>query len=278
MRSGGIWITGAGGLIGNYLVQTAARYCPGRRIIPLTRPELELTDLEAVRSHWRRDQPGAIVHCAAMSRSPECQKAPDLARKVNVEATANLAELAAAVPFVFISTDLVFDGRAGNYVETAPVNPLSVYAQTKAAAERLILANPLHSVVRTSLNSGVSPTHDRGLDEQLLKSWKAGNILTLFTDEFRSPIPAEITARAVWELLAKSKTGLYHIAGSERLSRWQIGQILAARWPSLKASLQPGSITEWKGAPREAFLSFPLPRWSEYWPKAEAPEPPEPWK
>src|SRR5262249_25601370 len=155
------------------------------------------------------------IHCAALSRSPACEAEPSLARRLNVDVTARLARLATEIPFIFFSTDLVFDGRKGNYEEAAEVNPLSVYAETKVEAERVVLANPKHTVIRTSLNCGSSPSGDRGLDEQLCQAWRAGKVLRLFTDEFRCPIPAELTARGVWELAARKQTGLFHLAGSE---------------------------------------------------------------
>ena len=155
--------------------------------------------------------------------------------------------------------------------ESAPVNPLSVYAATKVAAEQILLANPSHTIIRTSLNGGTSPTGNRGFNEQMRRAWQAGQTLRLFTDEFRSPIPAEVTARAIWELAALNQAGLYHVAGSERLSRWQIGQLLAARWPELKPKIEPGSLKEYAGAPRapdtslncakaQKLLSFPPAR------------------
>src|SRR4029079_11562981 len=120
---------------------------------------------------------------------------PALAHRTNVDATALLAELAADIPFVFFSTDVVFDGRAGNYDESAPVNPLSVYARTKADAERVLLPNPKHTVIRTSLNFGSSPSGRSAWNEQLREAFTRGETLKLFTDEFRCPIPAMITAR-----------------------------------------------------------------------------------
>jgi dTDP-4-dehydrorhamnose reductase len=270
-----VWITGAGGLIGHYLFQTAAEYAPGISVIGLTRPELDLTDFAAVRQRFNRERPRAVIHCAALSRSPDCQANPELARKLNVEVTAMLAELAEPTAFFFFSTDLVFDGRQGNYDERASVNPLSVYAQTKVEAEKLVLARPQHTVIRTSLNGGRSPTGDRGFNEQLRKAWTTGKALTLFTDEFRCPIAAQVTARAVWELLHKNCPGLFHLAGAERLSRWQIGQLLAARWPALHPQLVPGSAADYSGAPRapdtslncekiQKVLSFRLPGLSEW--------------
>jgi dTDP-4-dehydrorhamnose reductase len=273
MAASTIWVTGAGGLIGNYLVQTARQSLPGEVIIPIDRAQLDLTDFVAVRDAFRKQNPALIVHCAALSRSPDCQANPALAHKVNVESTAALSELANRL--VFFSTDLVFDGKLGNYDESSAVNPLSIYAETKAAGERIVLANPNHLVIRTSLNCGTFPTQDRGFDEQLVNAWRSGQTLRLFTDEFRSPIPAEITARAVWELVTMQKTGIYHVAGAERLSRWQIGQLIAARRPDANSQIQPASLKEYQGAPRapdtslnctkaQAALSFPLPRFSDW--------------
>ena len=120
-----IWITGAAGLIGNYLVQTAPRFVPAARIRGLTRADVELSDFEAVRAAFKKDAPQLIIHCAALAHTPTCEKNPALAHKMNVEVTAVLAELAVDIPLFFFSTDLVFDGLASNYDELAAVNPLS---------------------------------------------------------------------------------------------------------------------------------------------------------
>src|SRR6185436_18762811 len=152
------WVTGAGGLIGHQLVELAPRFAPAWRVIGLTRAEVDLTDAASVHARFLSDKPSLVIHCAAISKSPVCQSDPALARKVNVDVTTHLAELAAAIPFFFFSTDLVFDGSKGDYDESAPVNPLSVYGDTKVAAETVVLANPRHTVLRTSLNGGVSPT------------------------------------------------------------------------------------------------------------------------
>src|ERR1035441_6342061 len=131
---------------------------PDAKVVGLTRERLDLTDFSAVRAEFRRQKPHLVIHFAALSRSPECEADPALARKLNVEVTALLAELAAEIPFIFLSSDLVFDGHDGHYIENAPVNPLSVYAATKVAAEQILLANPNHTIIRTSLNGGTSPT------------------------------------------------------------------------------------------------------------------------
>jgi len=270
MDEGPVWITGAGGLIGHYLVETAAQALPGARIVGLTRAELDLADFPAVRREFHRQRPALVIHCAGLSRSPDCQANPGRAYLLNVQATVLLAELAAAIPLLFFSSDLVFDGQTGHYDETAPVNPLSVYGETKVLAEQAVLANPRHTVIRTSLNGGTSPRGGRAFNEALRRAFAEGQTLRLFTDEFRSPIHARVTARAVWELAARNSPGLYHVAGSQRLSRLEMGRLVAARWPALNPRIVPASSQEYPGAPRppdtsldcakaQARLSFPLP-------------------
>jgi dTDP-4-dehydrorhamnose reductase len=270
MLEGPVWITGAGGLIGHYLLETAAQALPGASIVGLTRAELDLADFPAVRREFQRQRPALVIHCAGLSRSPDCQADPGRAYLVNVQATAVLAELAAAIPLVLFSSDLVFDGKAGHYDESAPVNPLSVYGETKVLAEQAVLANPRHTVIRTSLNGGASPRGGRAFNEELRRAFAEGQTLRLFSDEFRSPIHARVTARAVWELAARNSPGLYHVAGSQRLSRLEMGRLVAARWPALNPRIVPASIQEYAGAPRppdtslncakaQARLSFPLP-------------------
>src|ERR1043165_3160562 len=133
-----VWITGAGGLIGNYLVQTAQKFAPQSQVTGLTRAQLDLTDFAAVRRVFAEQKPRLVIHCAAMSRPPACQENPELARLINVDVTRVLVESAAEIPFFFFSTDLVFDGKRGNYVETDAVNPINVYAETKVAAEEIV--------------------------------------------------------------------------------------------------------------------------------------------
>lgn len=262
-------ITGAAGLIGHYLVTTAPRWAPKWEVLGLTRQDVDLTDGGAVRRFWRGLQPQAVIHCAAQSRPGPCQQDPLLARRINVEATALLSALSSEIPFLFFSSDQVFDGFKGWYVETDPVNPLNVYGETKVEAERLVLQNPRHSVIRVGLNAGISPTGDRSFVEDMRNSVKGGKSLTLFTDEFRCPLPAGMTARAIWELIDQNRPGLYHLGGAERLSRWEIGQALIPWYQELAGQTQPGSVKAYVGAPRppdlsmrcdklQALLSFPL--------------------
>jgi dTDP-4-dehydrorhamnose reductase len=99
--------------------------------------------------------------------------------------------------------------------------------------------------------------------------------MKLFTDEFRCPIPAVETARAVWDLANQNYAGLFHVAGAEKLSRWQVGQLLVQRWPEVKTKIESGSAKDFAGPPRaldtslniskvQKVLSMPLPGFGEW--------------
>jgi dTDP-4-dehydrorhamnose reductase len=249
-------ITGAAGLIGQYLVKTASRWAPEWDVRGLTRADFDLIDRSNVERTWQSIKPSTVIHCAALSRTKACEQDPEQARRINVEVTAHLAQLSQDIPFIFLSSGEVFDGRTGWYGETDEPNPINVYGQTKLEAEQAVLQNPRHTVVRIVLTAGTSATGDRSFVEDMCRAAKAGKDVTLYADEFRCPLPAGVIARAVWELADRKQPGLYHLGGSERLSRWEIGEALLPWYPELKGRLIQGSARSHIGSPRPSDLSL----------------------
>jgi dTDP-4-dehydrorhamnose reductase len=269
------WITGGNGLIGNELVRSAPECAPQWKARGVSRDDLDLLDFNAVTDLFRREQPGLIIHCAAIAQFPACQANPELAQRTNVDLTRHLVQLGADIPFVFFSTDLVFDGNKGNYTEEDAPNPLSIYGRTKAEAEEIVRKHPRHIIVRLSLTGGHSRNGKRGFNEEMRNAWRAGRTLNLFVDEYRCPSSADVMARAVWDLVAKGARGTFHLCGAERLSRFDIGQLLARKHPDLNPRIDPGSRKDYKGPPRppdtsmncakaQSLLSFEIPRFSDW--------------
>ena len=249
-------ITGAAGLIGQYLLNAAPRWAPDWNVQGLSRADLDLTDRANVERTWQSIKPNAVIHCAALSRTKDCEQDPEAARRINVEATAHLVKLSRDIPFIFLSSGEVFDGKTGWYVETDEPNPINVYGKTKLEAERVVLQNPRHTVVRIVLTAGTSQNGDRSFVEDMCRTAKAGKDVTLYADEFRCPLPAGVIARVIWELVDRKQPGLYHLGGSERLSRWEIGETLLPWCPELKGYLKKGSARNHVGSPRPADLSL----------------------
>jgi dTDP-4-dehydrorhamnose reductase len=269
------WITGAGGLIGAEIVRTAKEMNLPWLIRGLTREDFDLLNFSEMQAAFRRDKPALIIHCAALSRSPACEANPALARKANVEVTRHLAELCADGMFYFFSTDLIFDGEKGDYREEDTPNPLMVYGETKLEGEAVVSQHPHHLILRISLTGGISACGDRGFNEETRNAWRAGKSLKLFTDEFRCPMDASIPARAIWELASQHAVGTYHLNGAERLSRYEIGNLLAERYSNFSPTIEPTSRRNYTGAPRPADtslncdkisrqLSFAIPKFSEW--------------
>jgi dTDP-4-dehydrorhamnose reductase len=249
-------ITGAGGLIGQYLVKTARRWVPDWDVRGLTRADLDLTDYVTVERTWKSIKPSAVIHCAAVSRTKDCERDPEQAHRINVKATAHLAQLSRDIPFIFLSSGEVFDGTTGWYSETDAPNPINVYGKTKLEAEQTVLQTPRHTVVRIVLTAGTSHIGDRSFVEDMCRVARGGNDVTLYSDEFRCPLPAGVIARALWELLSHDRPGLYHLGGRERLSRWELGQALLPWYPELRGRLVKGSARDHSGVPRPADLSL----------------------
>jgi dTDP-4-dehydrorhamnose reductase len=243
-------------LIGQYLVKTASRWASDWHVQGLSRAELDLTEASKVEARIHALKPDLLIHCAALSRTKDCEQDPELARRINVEATARLAQLSQGIPFIFLSSGEVFDGKTGWYSETDEPNPINVYGETKLEAERAVLQNPLHTVVRIVLTAGTSETGDRSFVENMCRTAQAGKDVTLYADEFRCPLPAAVIARTIWELIDCKKPGLYHLGGSDRLSRWEIGEALLPWYPELQGRLVQSSARNHVGSPRPSDLSL----------------------
>jgi len=178
---------------------------------------LDVSSPSAVRSLVERERPGAVFYVAY-------DKAD---RAITVDAARAAASAATSVGarVVLTSTDLVFDGRAGNYDENAPAAPVLPYGQMKLEAEAAVRdAAPGAVILRPSLlvgESGINlrPSYECG---QLMR----GQPTDLYSDEWRSPVHVDDVAKIAWELCSMDVAGPYHVGGPERLSRLELGRVL----------------------------------------------------
>jgi len=177
-------------------------------------------------------EPDVVVHTAGLTSVEACEADPALAHHVNVELAAHVAEACAArgVRMVHVSTDHLVGGGAARATEADPIAPQNVYASTKADAETSVLALlPDALVIRTNFY-GWGPSYRWSFSEQMVQSLRHGQPLTLFSDVFYTPILAEALIDAVHALLDRRATGVLHVVGDDRLSKFDFGHRLARQF------------------------------------------------
>jgi len=277
-------VTGATGQLGSHVVRRlAADPAVGALLALARRPDvgtpgvavqcLDLADFDAVQSTVREFAPSHIIHLAAMTAVADCWQRPAEAECVNVAATRVLAEAADGARVVFSSTDMVFDGTAAPYREADPPRPLSHYGRTKAAAERVLVEFPNTLVVRIPLMYGFAYAPRNTTFSQQMAALRAGTPLRLFTDEYRTPIWLADAARALIALARSDLTGVIHIAGPQRLSRYELVAQCARVLGLPTAHLVPISRLDIPAPePRPADLSLDGGRFNELFPDL-APQP-----
>ena len=237
-------VTGASGYLGRHLV---ARAGSAWRLVGthLSRPpppglesyRLDIRDAAATGTLLDELRPEVVLHTAYRQHEPA----------VNLEGTRNLAVACEPIGarLVFVSTDLVFDGRRGWYRETDPPSPIEPYGASKAAAEREVLQRG-GAVARTSLIFGFDPL-DPITSRLVVRPLRSGERSRLFVDEFRCPAYAPDLADALLELARGHPSagsgqvfrGLLHLAGPQRLSRYEFGVKLAKALGLDPAGLEP---------------------------------------
>lgn len=207
-----------------------------------------------------REVDADAVYCAAaMTHVDGCESAPDRAMRINCHAPAVLAGAAAAaqIPFVFFSTEYIFDGKHGPYTEDAEANPISVYGKSKWMGENEVRkADPGALVLRTTVVYGFDPAGKNFL-YGLRRTCLERRPLRVPTDQISTPTYNRDLALAAIRLVQERATGVFHVCGAERLSRYEFA-VMAARAMGLDAGNLVGATTEQLAQPAPRPLSAGL--------------------
>lgn len=249
-----VLVTGGSGFLGGFVVrellaaghEVFATFGEHEDRVPkdesVTPIRLDLGDELSRDLAFRRAWPEAVIHTAALSELKPCEAEPERARKLNVEASAHFARMAAALGsrLVFFSTDQVFAGDRDLYAETDVPQPIHVYGQSKLDAEREVWrALPSATVLRVCLVYGISSSGDRSASERVVNELRANRRPRLFEDEIRTPVHARDVARAAVAAIVERDLQLVHVAGTTRLSRYEFGCRVARAYGLDETGIDP---------------------------------------
>ncbi len=244
-----LFVTGAGGFLGWHVCRLASAAWD---VFGICRRDLwqstagetiavDLTDFDRLDSVMCTLCPDAVIHTAAEADPNFCERHPERTRPINVEVPVHLARYCArrSIPLLFTSSDLVFDGTCAPYGETDPPAPVNIYGRQKAQAEKAVLDTwPGALVCRMPLMFGWSGSESRAFDQVLIRSIRKNRPVSLFVDEFRTPVDAQSAAAGLLHLLGRA-SGILHLGGRERISRHEMGVRIAAMMGASNALLVP---------------------------------------
>lgn len=221
-----VLVTGAGGQVGVDLVDVLSGvvplggdpgFNPDQRaigdtefeVMGVTRHDLDVTNEAHVRSALAATRPDVIVHLAAYTAVDRAEEDRDACYAVNATATGTMSSAAHDVGahFITISTDYVFDGAKGDYVEDDPTSPLNVYGASKRDGE--LLCRSEDTVVRTSWVMGVRGT---SVVHVIADRAQNGQVVRFVNDQRGTVTAAADLARALASLVRTRPGGLWHVA------------------------------------------------------------------
>ena len=267
-----ILLTGASGLLGRSLmVHLAPLAGTPEKLIGTAhsrvRPplkKLDLTDEAALRRAFAEWMPDLVVHSAAERRPDIVDGDPATAERLNVGATALLAELSAAsgARFIYISTDYVFDGNAPPYATDAAPAPLNAYGRMKLAGEEAVRAaysatgNRSFAIVRIPILYGCVENLAESPVTELAAKLLQGKAFKAEDWAMRYPAHADDVARAIamiagrlMQSASNTDGGIFHFAGSEQLTKYGMALVMAAEL-RLSPELVQSDPNPPAGAPR----------------------------
>ena len=225
-----LFITGGSGFVGGHLLSQAQHEWDVFTTFhsrPLSFPgvaylKLDLAMEKQIQNIVEKVQPDVIIHAAAWSDLDGCEKDPERAFHINATATEILGELSSRMScrMIYISTDMVFNGEKGDYIESDETRPISVYGKTKLAGEKFVKSVCSNYVVaRSALIYGSPVTGSNSFSERILARVQKGEKISLFTDQFRTPVLVQNLAQALLELAGHTFVGTLHLGGATKVNR-----------------------------------------------------------
>src|SRR5674476_165612 len=183
-----------------------------------------------VQEIFKKIKPDIVVHAATLTDVDKCELNKELAWKVNVEGTRNIVEAAknAGSFLVYISTDYVFSGDKGNYKETDKPGPINYYGLTKLKAEEIVQTQKEYFIGRPSVIYGSTPAAGKvNFALWLIETLRKGERVKIVTDQWNTPTLNTNLAEMTLEVVERKLTGIYHLCGATRISRFEFAEQIA---------------------------------------------------
>ncbi len=215
---------------------------------------LDITQKDDVKKNVEFYEPDVIINCAAFTNVDKCETERELTWKINVDGVKNLiiAARRSQSKIVHFSSDYVFDGKNGPYIESSVPNPISFYGREKLASENSLITSDIRfTIIRTLVLFGIGNNVKPNFALWMLEELRNNRPVNIVTDQISNVTMIDDLAFGTLKIVEKDCSGIYNIAGSDILSRYDFAMKMCEVFKLNKSLVMP--ITT-------AMLNQPAPR------------------
>ena len=223
-------VTGSAGLVGQQVVKDLSKSNQVFSCYNESKPEygdsvkMDLKNYEMISSVLLETEPDVVIHLGAMTGVDLCEKEGSMAFDINTKATQTIAQQCSISNtfLVYVSTDYVFDGNLGMYKEDDIANPLGFYGKSKLEGEKAVQNFSANwCIARTSTPFGLHPTK-KSFPMWVIENLQKQKQIDVLIDQFTSPTYIPNLSRMLIEISERRITGIIHVAGASKTSRYQM--------------------------------------------------------
>ena len=244
-----ILVTGSFGQLGrslfNYLKSNNEIFWTGRNI-PLSEKGfyLDIRDRINLKNLISLHNPDILINLAALTNVDFCEKNSELAREINTNGVRNICDTFEG-KIIQLSTDYVFDGKNGPYVEEDKVFPLSVYGKTKLEAENIVIShNSNNLVIRGNVLYDNCLSTGASFFNWVVRSLREKTPISVVDDQINNPTWAQSMAKIIGLCVEKEISGIYHWGDAEFVSRYKFAKMIAKHYNLETELINPKSTEE----------------------------------
>jgi len=247
-------VTGSAGLVGQQVVKDLSKSNQVFSCYNESKPEygdsvkMDLKNYEMVSSILTEIKPDVVIHLGAMTGVDLCEKEKTSASEINTKATEIIAKECSKLNsfLVYVSTDYVFDGNFGMYKEDDIANPLGFYGKSKLEGEKAVQNFSANwCIARTSTPFGLHPTK-KSFPMWVIENLQKQKQIDVLIDQFTSPTYIPNLSRMLIEISERRITGIIHVAGASKTSRYQMASMVSDKLNLDSTLLKQISINKMK--------------------------------
>ena len=230
-----VLVTGSAGLVGQQVVKDLSNSHQVFSCYNESKPEygdsvkMDLKNREMISSILTEKKPDIVIHLGAMTDVDLCEKEKTSASEINTKATEIIAKECSKLNsfLVYVSTDYVFDGNLGMYKEDNVTNPLGFYGKSKLEGEKVVQNFSTNwCIARTSTPFGLHPTK-KSFPMWVIENLQKQKQIDVLIDQFTSPTYIPNLSRMLVEISERRITGIIHVAGASKISRYQMASMIS---------------------------------------------------